>query len=61
MDDDKPQLYDQGGKIRRAVLGHAQVHASLKNRKEFNEEFPDRISVMPAGKSGRVPAFPGRT
>lgn len=36
---DERQRYEQGMKVRRAVLGDAHVDASLDNRNEFNEEF----------------------
>jgi 4-carboxymuconolactone decarboxylase len=34
---DEHQRYEQGMKVRRAVLGDAHVDASIENRNEFNE------------------------
>lgn len=41
---DDRQKYDQGMKVRRAVLGDAHVDRSLKNRTSFNEDFQDLIT-----------------
>lgn len=41
---DDRQKYDQGMKVRRAVLGDAHVEASLKNRTPFNEPFQDLLT-----------------
>ncbi len=41
---DERHRYDQGMKVRRAVLGDAHVDASLKNRNEFNDPFQDLIT-----------------
>jgi 4-carboxymuconolactone decarboxylase len=38
---DERQRYEQGMKIRRAVLGDAHVNGSLKNRNDFNGDFQD--------------------
>ena len=42
MDDRKK--YDQGMKVRRAVLGDAHVERSLQNRTPFNEAFQDLLT-----------------
>ncbi len=41
---DESERYDQGMKIRRAVLGDAHVDRSLANRTEFTSEFQDFIT-----------------
>ena len=41
---DERQRYEQGMKVRRAVLGDAHVDASLENRNAFNEEFQDLLT-----------------
>jgi|SRR5690242_2212382 len=41
---DDRQKYDQGMKVRRAVLGDAHVDASLQNRTPFNEAFQDLLT-----------------
>ena len=41
---DERQKYDQGMKVRRAVLGDAHVDASLQNRTPFNEAFQDLLT-----------------
>ena len=41
---DERQSYEQGMKVRRAVIGDAHVDASLENLNEFNEEFQDLIT-----------------
>lgn len=41
---DERQRYEQGIKVRRAVLGDAHIDASLKNRNEFNDPFQDLIT-----------------
>ena len=42
MDDRKK--YDEGMKVRRAVLGDAHVDRSLQNRTPFNEAFQDLLT-----------------
>src|ERR1700723_2615529 len=41
---DEKKRYEQGLKIRRAVLGDAHVDRSLANRDAFNEEFQELIT-----------------
>lgn len=41
---DDRQKYDQGMKVRRAVLGDAHVDRSLQNRTPFNEAFQDLLT-----------------
>jgi 4-carboxymuconolactone decarboxylase len=55
------QRYEQGMKVRRAVLGDAHVDASLKNRNEFNEEFQDLITRYAWGEIWTRPGLPRQT
>ena len=41
---DERKRYEQGMKVRRAVLGDAHVERSLKNRTDFNEEFQELLT-----------------
>ena len=41
---DERQKYDQGMKVRRAVLGDAHVDRSLQSRTPFNEPFQDLLT-----------------
>ncbi len=41
---DERQRFEQGMKVRRAVLGDAHVDTSLKNRNEFDEAFQDLVT-----------------
>jgi 4-carboxymuconolactone decarboxylase len=58
---DERQRYEQGMKVRRAVLGDAHVDASLKNRNEFNEEFQDLITRYAWGEIWSRPGLPRQT
>ena len=58
---DERQRYEQGMKVRRAVLGDAHVDASLKNRNEFNEEFQDFITRYAWGEIWTRPGLPKQT
>ena len=58
--DDK-QRYEQGMKVRRAVLGDAHVDRSLKNRNEFNEPFQDLITRYAWGEIWSRPGLPRHT
>jgi 4-carboxymuconolactone decarboxylase len=55
------QRYEQGMKVRRAVLGDAHVDASSKNRNEFNEEFQDLITRYAWGEIWTRPGLPRQT
>jgi 4-carboxymuconolactone decarboxylase len=59
MDDRK--RYDEGMKIRRAVLGDAHVERSLKNRNKFNEPFQDLIARYAWGEIWSRPGLPRKT
>jgi 4-carboxymuconolactone decarboxylase len=58
---DERQRYEQGMKVRRAVLGDAHVDASLENRNEFNEEFQDLITRYAWGEIWTRPGLPRQT
>ena len=58
---DEHQRYEQGMKVRRAVLGDAHVDASLKERNEFNEEFQDLIARYAWGEIWTRPGLPRPT
>ena len=58
---DERQRYEQGMKVRRAVLGDAHVDASLNNRNEFNEEFQDLITRYAWGEIWTRPGLPRPT
>jgi 4-carboxymuconolactone decarboxylase len=58
---DDRQRYEQGIKVRRAVLGDAHVDASLKNRNEFNEAFQDLITRYAWGEIWARPGLPKQT
>jgi 4-carboxymuconolactone decarboxylase len=58
---DERQRYEQGMKVRRAVLGDAHVDATLKNRNEFNEEFQDLITRYAWGEIWTRPGLPRQT
>jgi 4-carboxymuconolactone decarboxylase len=58
---DDSQRYEQGMKVRRAVLGDAHVDRSLKNRNEFNEAFQDLITRYAWGEIWSRPGLPRHT
>jgi len=58
---DERQRYDQGMKMRRAVLGNAHVDATLKNRNEFNEAFQDLITRYAWGEIWNRPGLTKQT
>jgi 4-carboxymuconolactone decarboxylase len=58
---DDSQRYEQGMKVRRAVLGDAHVDRSLKNRDEFNEAFQDLITRYAWGEIWSRPGLPRHT
>jgi 4-carboxymuconolactone decarboxylase len=58
---DERQRYDQGMRVRRAVLGDAHVDATLKNRNDFNETFQDLITRYAWGEIWTRPGLPKQT
>jgi 4-carboxymuconolactone decarboxylase len=58
---DERQRYEQGMRVRRAVLGDAHVDASLKTRNEFDEEFQELITRYGWGEIWTRPGLPRQT
>lgn len=58
---DERERYEQGMKVRRAVLGDEHVERSLKNRNVFNEEFQDLISRYAWGEIWNRTGLPRET
>ena len=58
---DERQRYEQGMKVRRAVLGDAHVDATLERRNEFNEAFQDLITRYAWGEIWTRPGLPRET
>jgi len=58
---DESQRYEQGMKVRRAVLGDAHVNAARKNRNEFNEEFQNLITRYAWGEIWTRPGLTRQT
>jgi 4-carboxymuconolactone decarboxylase len=58
---DERKRYDEGMKVRRAVLGDPHVNRSLKNRNEFNEPFQELITRYAWGEIWTRPGLPRKT
>src|SRR5256885_1677795 len=58
---DERKRYEQGLKVRRAVLGDPHVEKSLGNRKEFNEEVQDLITRYAWGEIWTRPGLKRET
>jgi 4-carboxymuconolactone decarboxylase len=58
---DERQRYEQGMRVRRAVLGDAHVDASLKSRNAFDEEFQELITRYAWGEIWTRPGLPRQT
>lgn len=58
---DERQRYDQGMKMRRAVLGDAHVDATLKNRNEFTDAFQEFLTRYAWGEVWSRPGLPAET
>src|ERR1700744_5358097 len=58
---DDRELYEQGMKTRRAVLGDAHVDATLKNKNEFTAAFQDFITRYAWGEVWSRPGLPKET
>jgi 4-carboxymuconolactone decarboxylase len=58
---DEKKRYEQGLKVRRAVLGDTHVEKSLKSRNEFNEEFQDLITRYAWGEIWTRPGISRET
>ena len=58
---DESQRYEQGMKVRRAVLGDTHVDTAQKDRNEFNEEFQDLITRYAWGEIWTRPGLTRQT
>src|SRR5882762_11826021 len=58
---DERERYEQGMKVRRAVLGDAHVDTALKNRTEFDEALQDLITRYAWGEIWARPGLPRQT
>jgi 4-carboxymuconolactone decarboxylase len=58
---DERQRYEQGMKVRRAVLGDVHVDATPENRNEFNEAFQDLLTRYAWGEIWSRPGLPKQT
>jgi 4-carboxymuconolactone decarboxylase len=58
---DERERYEQGMKVRRAVLGDTHVDKSLQHRNEFNEAFQDLITRYAWGEIWSRPGLPRQT
>ncbi len=58
---EESEIYDEGLKMRRAVLGDAHVDRSLANRTAFNEEFQNLITRFAWGEIWTRPGLPRHT
>ena len=58
---DDRQRYEQGLKVRRAVLGDKHVDAALKKRDEFTAEFQELITRYAWGEIWARPGLPRQT
>ena len=58
---DERQRFEQGMKVRRAVLGDAHVDATLKKRNDFNQRFQDLITRYAWGEIWNRPSLPRET
>ncbi|PYU79517.1 MAG: 4-carboxymuconolactone decarboxylase [Acidobacteria bacterium] len=58
---DERQRYEQGMKVRRAVLGDGHMDESLKNRNEFHEAFQDLLTRYAWGEVWSSPGLPRQT
>ena len=58
---DEKQRYDEGMKVRRAVLGDAHVDRSLDSLTEFNSEFQEMITRHAWGDIWTRPGLPRHT
>ena len=58
---DERQRYEQGMKVRRAVLGDGHMDESLKNRNEFHEAVQDLLTRYAWGEVWSSPGLPRQT
>jgi 4-carboxymuconolactone decarboxylase len=58
---DDRQRYEEGLRVRRAVLGDKHVDAALEKRDEFSEEFQELITRYAWGEVWARPGLPRQT
>ena len=58
---DERQRYEEGLRVRRAVLGDTHVDAALEKRNEFNTEFQELITRYAWGEIWTRPGLPRAT
>lgn len=58
---DERERYEEGMKVRRAVLGDAHVDRTLTQRNGFNDEFQDLITRYAWGEIWTRPGLPRHT
>jgi 4-carboxymuconolactone decarboxylase len=58
---DEKQRYEEGLKVRRAVLGDAHVDRSLSRQNDFTREFQEMITRHAWGEIWTRPAFDRKT
>ena len=58
---DEDERYEEGSKVRRAVLGDAHVDRSLAKRNDFNAEFQALITRYAWGEAWTRPGLPRHT
>jgi len=58
---DDRERYEQGMKVRRAVLGDAHVDRSMRNTNDFNREYQDLIARYAWGEIWTRPGLPRHT
>jgi 4-carboxymuconolactone decarboxylase len=58
---DDRERYEQGMKMRRAVLGDAHVDATLKSKNEFTDAFQDFLTRYAWGEIWSRPGLPKET
>jgi 4-carboxymuconolactone decarboxylase len=58
---DDRERYEQGMKVRRAVLGDAHVDRSMRNTNDFNREYQELIARYAWGEIWTRPGLPRHT
>lgn len=58
---DDRERYEQGMRVRRAVLGDAHVDRSVRNTNDFNREYQDLIARYAWGEIWTRPGLPRET
>jgi 4-carboxymuconolactone decarboxylase len=58
---DERERYEEGMKVRRAVLGNAHVDKAQQNSNDFNKEFQELITRYAWGEIWTRPGLPRKT